>query len=54
MSAKKPAKEPDTRSQVEKFQDLAREIGADDSEQPLNEAIRKVGQKRVKTKEGGK
>lgn len=42
MKDPKPAK-----SQVEKFRDLARKIGADDSEEPLNEALRKVGAKRA-------
>lgn len=45
MTEKKTAK-----SQIEKFQDLARKIGTEDSEQPLNEAIRKTAG--VKRKDG--
>lgn len=49
MSDTKPDKEPEAKSQVEKFRELARKIGADGSEEPLNEALRKVARvKRVK------
>lgn len=42
MPDPKPAK-----SQVEKFREMARKIGASESEEPLNEALRRVAAKRV-------
>ncbi|MER9313209.1 hypothetical protein NKI51_28665 [Mesorhizobium australicum] len=33
---------PETKPQIEKFRELAREIGTADSEEPLNAAIKKV------------
>lgn len=40
---KKPESSKTSKSQVDKFRELAREIGTVDSEEPLNAAIKRVG-----------
>jgi hypothetical protein len=48
MPDPKSPKATEPKSQIEKFRDLARKIGADESDEPLNEALRKVAAQRVK------
>ncbi|MFL1875701.1 hypothetical protein ACIKT0_10960 [Hansschlegelia beijingensis] len=47
------SKEPDAKLQLDKFRELARELGCDQSEERFDEALRKIGKAKPSKDEAG-